>query len=272
MPNLIALSAPGRRLAVPALVAKLAATAAARSVRLDAEGKEPPKEFRIFAFGEVETSKGTFLFDQAAAQLVLAAYADQGNELCCDYEHGMAEAAEAMPRPAACWFSLELRDDGLYATGCKWTPRAAKLLADGEYRYFSPWMEFDAETGRILRLLNLALTNIPATKSMQPLVAASARPAARDLRTPKAQLSSLALTFEQIRDALDRALRALLPNSYPWLCDVYDDSCVFESGGRLYQLAYAIPEGTTVTVRRGGGRSPPHLHPGLFRRCHPHLH
>jgi phage I-like protein len=148
-----------------------------RSVALDlmpAGSKEPPKEFRIFPMGDVPTSKGTFTFDHECGQAVMAAYRDQGNELHCDYEHQSLEQPP-IKAPAAAWFNPELRSDGLWATQVRWTPEATKYLSSGEYRYFSPAFAAD-EDGRILRLDSCALTNLPATKNMQGLVACKVVP------------------------------------------------------------------------------------------------
>lgn len=133
-------------------------------------GGEPPREFRIFPFGRVETTKGVFLFDQEAARRVMRAWRDYGNRLSIDYEHQALEPVANGPVPAAGWFDLEVREDGLWAVSVEWTPRAAELLRNREYRYFSPAFYVDEE-GRIVELINLALTNLPATKRMEPLVA-----------------------------------------------------------------------------------------------------
>jgi phage I-like protein len=157
-------------------------------------GKEPPKEFRIFGFGVVETSRGPLLFDQEAAALVMAAFRDQANELSIDYEH---QALENPPvkAPAAGWFSLELREDGLWATNVRWTPQADAHLRAGEYRYFSPAVELDPSSGRVLRLINLALTNLPATKAQKPLVAASDKPTPneKEITVMKSLLAAMGL-------------------------------------------------------------------------------
>lgn len=130
----------------------------------------PPGEFRIFPFGQVETTKGAFLVDEESARMVLERWREYGNRLSIDYEHQALEPVTNGPVPAAGWFDLELREDGLWAINVEWTERARELLAAREYRYFSPAFYTD-EKGRIVELINLALTNIPATKRMQPLVA-----------------------------------------------------------------------------------------------------
>ena len=130
----------------------------------------PPREFRVFPYGVIETTKGIFIFDERAAEQVMAAWRDYGNDLVIDYEHQTFEPAGNGPVPAAGWFGLELRDDGLWAVSVRWTERAAEALKAREYRYMSPAFEHDDE-GRITRLYNVALVNFPATKAMEPLAA-----------------------------------------------------------------------------------------------------
>jgi phage I-like protein len=131
----------------------------------------PPSEFRIFAFGKTNTSKGAYVLDGDSAAAVMSAAAEYGNRLTLDYEH-MALSEPPQPAPAAGSFVLELRADGLWATDVKWTARASAMLSAREYLYFSPAFTVDEE-GRPSRLLNVALTNLPATHAMTPLVAAN---------------------------------------------------------------------------------------------------
>ena len=117
----------------------------------------------------METTKGVFRFTPEDAQRVVQAWRDWGNRLSIDYEHQALEPVANGPTPAAGWFDLEVRGDGLWAVNVEWTPRAAELLRNREYRYFSP--AFRVEDGHIVELINIALTNLPATKRMEPLVA-----------------------------------------------------------------------------------------------------
>lgn len=201
------------------------------------EGDEPPSEFRIFAAGKVETSKGTFVFDDAAAESVLAHYADQGNELMVDYDHASLGFAidPAQAGKAAGWFNVELRDGELWAVNVRWTEPAAAALKRKEWRYMSPAFATD-DDGRILELINVALTNIPATKRMKPLMAASS---IRDRR----QLSEGPSTSDLIR-ALQAAVEDLYPKGddapCPWVCDVYDATAVYEFDGRLFEVPYTF--------------------------------
>lgn len=148
----------------------------------DGEARTPPKELRIFPMGMIDTSKGPFIFDEESAQMVMAAYRDQGNELFFDYDHrSLSDDGPADSGKAAGWFQLELRADGLWAVNVRWTPAASAGLSAGEWRYFSPAFLVD-DNRRICALVNVALTNNPATKNMTPLVAASARRAAEQAR------------------------------------------------------------------------------------------
>ncbi len=135
-----------------------------------APGNSAPSEFRIFSFGTTDTTKGAYAFDSEAAATVMQAAQEYGNRLTLDYEH-QALNDPPMEAPSAGTYSLDLRADGLWATDVRWTPKASAYLSNKEYLYFSPAFLHD-EKGRPKRLLNVALTNIPATKRMQPLVAA----------------------------------------------------------------------------------------------------
>lgn len=139
--------------------------------------KEPPKEFRIFAFGTTETENGAYVFDKEAAEAVLADRARRGIDTSLDYEHAsLKDPPPPEGAPAAGWYDLELREDGLWATNVRWTPRALEYLKNGEYRYTSPAFYIDKKTRRVTKFINIALTNDPAHRDQEPLVAAKAVP------------------------------------------------------------------------------------------------
>jgi phage I-like protein len=143
------------------------------TIELLAKDGQPPAEFRIFASGFIETTKGVFKFDDKSADAVMEKVADWGNDYCIDYGHSMLsffqlDPAESMK--AAGWFTPELRDGELWASNVSWTKKASEMLSEREARYISPAFDFDAD-GRVTELVNCALTNIPATKNQIPLVA-----------------------------------------------------------------------------------------------------
>jgi len=147
---------------------------------------EPADSFLIFPKGAMSTSKGVFVFDDVSAAMVMAAYERHGiKQLPIDYDHGMLGGQpSADSSSAAGWFVPAVTDDGLMATNVQWTPKAKKMLKDREFRHYSP--AFDVDMGetvavmagdemmqghRITRLVNVALTNLPATHGQMPLVA-----------------------------------------------------------------------------------------------------
>ncbi len=138
-----------------------------------AEG-EPPTEFKIFSMPVVDTSKGQFTFGPEEAAAVLADFKAQGNSGMLDYDHAALSPMPVDPAlagRAAGWFDIEMRADGLYAINVRWTPPAAEALRRREWRYMSP--AFRTKGKRITSLINVALTNLPATRNLQPLMAAN---------------------------------------------------------------------------------------------------
>ncbi len=133
----------------------------------------PPTEIRLFKLGENESEKGTFVFDEEAARMVLDAFEQKGQDrLGIDYEH-QSLSTPPVEAPAAGWFVPRVINGELFASDIKWTAKAFDRIAAKEYRFFSPAFEFDPETGRVTRLINFALTNSPALNELPGLVAAS---------------------------------------------------------------------------------------------------
>lgn len=172
------------------------------------EGDGPPAEFRIWKFGINNTTKGTVLFDSEAAASIMAAYADHGVDIAIDYEHQTFNSeSNGKPAPAAAWFTPQVRDDGLYATNVKWSDEAAAFLKSRQYRYFSPSAEIDKDTRRVRKLLPFALTNYPATKHLEPLVA-KAGVTAEESRPMRTLLTALGLKEDaEEADALSALVR-----------------------------------------------------------------
>lgn len=142
------------------------------------EANTLPTEFRLFAKGLNETEKGSFLFDDAAAASVLAAYQAWGVDLAIDLEHQMLSPdapADPTARDARGWAKLEVRNGELWAVDVRWTTDGAERLAQKRQRYVSPAFEVDPQTNRITKIINVAITAIPATHHTPALIAADAR-------------------------------------------------------------------------------------------------
>jgi hypothetical protein len=149
------------------------------SIALSVEGNQLPTEFRLFKAGWNETEKGAFMFDAAAAASVMAAYRAWGIDLAIDLEHQML-SPDAQPDPTARdargWAKLELRPDGsLWAVNVRWTEDGAERLTQKRQRYVSPAFEIDPKTKRVTKIINVAITALPATHHTPALIAADAR-------------------------------------------------------------------------------------------------
>jgi len=147
----------------------------ATTLSIALNGGEPPGEFRVFTAGVVDTTKGQFLFDEKAAALVMSEYQAHGIDLMVDYDHASLSSFSVDPAQAgkaAGWFGLEVRGGELWAVNVRWTVQAASALRAREWRFMSPAFTTD-EAGRITSVLNVAITNMPATRRLEPLMAAS---------------------------------------------------------------------------------------------------
>ena len=142
-----------------------------------AAGNTLPTEFRLFVRGWNDTENGNFLFDDTAAKSVMTAYREWGVSLAVDLEHQMLAdepSADPTARDARGWCKLELRSDGsLWAVDVKWTPDGAARLQEKRQRYISPAFEIDPESNRVTKVINVAITAMPATHRTPALVAAN---------------------------------------------------------------------------------------------------
>lgn len=148
-------------------------------------GKDPPTELVLFEAGINETTKGDLLFDEESVRRTREAYEDKGQErLPWDYDHGMMSfISSAETGKAAGWWSPEWRDDGsMVAADIEWTPAADKGIRDKEWLYYSPAVELlpsgldESDPMRVVRVINAAITNLPATKNQRPMVASETQP------------------------------------------------------------------------------------------------
>lgn len=175
---------------------------------LDVEGDGPPREFLVCRPGRTSTEHGEYVFDAEAASSVMAAARKYGNDFMVDYGHAAHAPVAADPAEAgkaAGWFRPQVRETAagpeLWAvmvpsktrpTG--WTKRAAALLAEGEYRFTSPVIDVTRDGGRVVRLRSVAITNLPATHEMPPLMASQTPAAPPERPTMKTLLSKLGLS------------------------------------------------------------------------------
>lgn len=131
-----------------------------------------PTEFLLFANGKTKTLKGDFGCNDEACTHVLSAMKKAGRDkLPIDYNHGQVGFMAGFDSGrAAGWFVPANRNGELWATEVEWTPAGKKALLDREYRLYSPAFRTD-EKLNVIELINVALTNLPATLNQTPLAA-----------------------------------------------------------------------------------------------------
>ncbi|MGZ8172864.1 MULTISPECIES: phage protease [Methylobacter] len=126
--------------------------------------------------------KGPWRLDADSAKRLIGVVSQRTNDIVVDYEHqSMLTAQNGKPVVAAGWIgpqTLEWREPpaahpGLFAISPKWTAAASAHIAADEIRYVSPVFSYDAKTGEVLDILNVALTNNPAIDGMQAVTVAA---------------------------------------------------------------------------------------------------
>lgn len=140
-----------------------------------ADAAAAPRRLRVVPDGEFAAVDGRpgnlpgvrarhWRMDGAIAAAVVQRFVAQGVALPIDYEHQTLKAQDSgQVAPAAGWIEAlhYVRGTGLVAD-VRWTPRAAAMLAAQEYRYISPVLMFDPDSGAVQMLHSVALTNTPA--------------------------------------------------------------------------------------------------------------
>lgn len=134
----------------------------------------PPGPFRAIDGRPYECE--AWQLDATIAQRVIERMAGQKNDVLIDYEHQSLRAEfNGQKVPAAGWFkALEWKDAGLYATSIEWTVDAHASIEKKEYRYISAVFTYYANTGEVLEIVSVTLTNTPALDGLDALSARAA--------------------------------------------------------------------------------------------------
>jgi hypothetical protein len=146
--------------------------------------------WRIFRPGWNTSRNGPVLFDEIAAELVMADYREHGARVQVDMDHvSLNKESKAYDPRGLGYHDLELRDDGsLWACNAVWTKRGAECLESdpdsgraAELPYYSPAfdtdtdLQFGDEPDRVTYIFNGGLVGAPATDRPMALAAASRR-------------------------------------------------------------------------------------------------
>ncbi len=115
--------------------------------------------------------KGPWRADVNIATALINRVSGRVNDILIDYEHqSILSEKNGKEVPAAGWVgstTLEWREGkGIYVRDPRWTDKAKQYISQGEYKYLSPVFSYDKNTGAVLDLISIALTNTPALDGM----------------------------------------------------------------------------------------------------------
>lgn len=148
--------------------------------------------------------------DANIAERVIKRQEQRTNDTLIDFEHQSIRSAENGQRvEAAGWFrQLEWREGkGLYAVGITWVGDTAELIAAKKVRYVSAVFTYRPDTGEVVEIISVALTNTPALDGLDALAALARLQSPEEETMPITEAALTALTAE--RDTLQTSNAAL---------------------------------------------------------------
>lgn len=144
------------------------------------EIKQPNGRIQLFPYGRFYPSdgraegKGGWYVDDTNGYALAEQINQSKIKMMIDYEHQTLFIAQnGQGNPAAGWINRAeyLSGEGLFAD-VEWTTKAATQIKNKEYRYISPYFYTDND-GKVLEVINAALTNRPALHELHEAIATS---------------------------------------------------------------------------------------------------
>lgn len=166
----------------------------------DVDVSSLPTEFLLWKAGVNETKHGDVVYDASRSDEMRSF--DRRPKVAIDVEHMSLGATTVEQAEAIGWFVIDFREDGIWATQVEWLDKGQQLLSSKRFRYISPVIEFflDADSGsytNVIRyVLNVAVTNIPATAEPTALVASAQGRSMQEDEDKAKQLNSIDPTDE----------------------------------------------------------------------------
>jgi phage I-like protein len=207
--------------------------------------------------------RGPYVVSDPATIVEASRRAAGQRQMVIDYNHSTdigfkKGVVPGEPVPAAGWITgLQARKDGIWGL-VEWTPRAAALLKNREYRYLSPVFRHD-DKGRIGVLLRASLTNIPNLDQLTAL--ASAEEDTMEPQTRTDIIGLLGLTEDaddtaivaRIRDLVEKpAVQSERPDPARWV-PIGDFQRAIAEANKLRQgiSQHAAEERVSEDIRKG---------------------
>lgn len=147
--------------------------------KIDQRRKHAPERILLLRDGDIGWEGLEAVLTEASAKAIIDTFNKQGSDMPIDYHHTTlkVDRGETSQAPAAGFIkSLEfVRGKGLYAEVVEWNEEAAAQIEKREYKYISPVIRHNEDTGEILELHSVALTNKPRTRDQIELLQAAER-------------------------------------------------------------------------------------------------
>lgn len=180
-----------------------------------------PVAFRMWRAGLNRTDHGDHYLTPEGLALLLQTQAERGNRYSIDVDHlSLSDTAPPESRKAVGWFTIEERDGDLWAVNVEWTDvvRGGFGKDVPEWRYFSPAYETKRASGEIVRLLNCALTNNPATHHVTALATSAQQK--ETAMYEKMTLAALLAAMDEEKDEgkkkeMEKVARAKIKAAFP---------------------------------------------------------
>jgi phage I-like protein len=208
------------------------------SIQIDAAeltADKPTSTIQLSKVGDFKSKRyGKFSITAEHVDKMVENRTKSVNDPPVDYHHLSLSAVLPDQALAAGWIkNLEKRDDNSLWGSVEWTPKAAQHIRDGEFKYISPVILWDAkdEQGESMgaTLMSAALTIYPFLQGMAPV-------ALSELQAEG--IVAADLSIDQKRGRIAEALRTKDGNS--WIRDIFDKFVVYELGSKLYKLGYKV--------------------------------
>jgi phage I-like protein len=137
-------------------------TLAHHLVALNTSGGQVPSDIHLLPRGTFHgrDGRGPYKVPDPAKVIAATQAHQKGAKLPVDFDHQLEYYTKGDTVRAAGWIDgLRADDDGLHGR-VEWSPKAAQMIADREYRYVSPVFHH-TQSGDVVRLSSVSLVNQP---------------------------------------------------------------------------------------------------------------
>lgn len=170
---------------------------------------------------------------------IVAALNQRAVDMVIDYEHATLKAQETgEPAPASGWLKAAsfsyIKGVGICSTNFKWLDKAKDHIEKEEYKYLSPVLFYTKNTGEVVGLHSVALTNTPNLDNL-----------------PEAQLAALAQDYFTQNSPQESEMDELL-EALRWMLNLPLSATPEEIKAELDKLSAKIQDQTGVAVAANG--------------------